>query len=69
MSNVIISQQNDTVDAICHRYYGYTARAVENVYNANPKLCEFGAVLPMGISITMPAIEEKLETESVKLWD
>lgn len=69
MNNVIISQQNDTVDAICHRYYGYTARAVEVVYNANPGLCELGAVLPIGIPIKMPAIDEKKEIETVKLWD
>lgn len=67
--DIVISQQNDTVDAICHRYYGRTARTLEAVYQANPGLADIGPVLPMGTAINMPTVDDKPKTETLNLWD
>lgn len=67
--NTVIAQQNDTIDAICYRYYGYTARAVEAVYDANPGLCELSTMLPIGTPVKMPVINEKRTAATIQLWE
>ena len=65
----IISQKNDTVDAICQRHYGQTTAVTEAVYNANPGLAEQGLTLPAGISITLPDVQPETQESSINLWD
>ena len=67
--DIVISQQYDTVDAICYRYYGRTARTLEAVYQANPGLADIGPVLPIGTAINMPTVDDKPKTETLNLWD
>ena len=54
---IVITQQNDTVDALCWRHYGRTEGTVEAVLEANPGLAELGAMLPLGTAIDLPEIE------------
>lgn len=68
-TDTVHSIQGDTVDAICHRYYGRTSKTVESVYQANPGLAEHGPILPAGTAVVMPVVEEKSTAETVKLWD
>ena len=67
---VVIAHQGDTVDAICHRHYGYTAGVTEAVYAANPRLADFGALLPMGTRVELPEVPPaKPASGLVNLWD
>jgi len=60
----------DMIDAVCRRFYGRGAGAVEAVLEANPGLADLGPVLPPGTVIQLPDLPRPLETiETVKLWD
>ncbi|KWA08344.1 tail protein X [Burkholderia territorii] len=48
------SQQNETVDALCWRWYGRTDGVVEAVLEANPGLADIGLFLPLGFEVEMP---------------
>ena len=64
------SVDGDVVDAVCRRFYGREAGAVEAVLEANPGLAELGPTLPAGIEIHLPDLPRPLETiPTVKLWD
>lgn len=65
----IYAMQEDTLDAICARYYGRTAGVVEPVLKANPGLAEYGVVLPHGTAVDMPEVDSAPRKESVNLWD
>lgn len=68
----IYSQQNDTISRICWREYGQSLGMVEKVLEANPKLCDMPAILPIGTAINIPPVNARSSgviRESVKLWD
>ena len=66
----IIAIQNDTVDQICWREYGRSSGIVEKVLEANPKLAEFGAFIPMGTVVVLPDIQTPQQTkQTIQLWD
>jgi len=69
MSVRVISMQGDTVDLICHRHYGYTQGITEQVLTSNPGLSQFGPILPLGTSITLPEIPVRQEHTLINLWD
>ena len=64
------TSDGDVIDAVCRRYYGREAGAVEAVLEANPGLADLGPVLPAGVLVTLPDLPRPLETiPTVKLWD
>jgi phage tail protein X len=63
------SKDGDMVDAICWRYYGRTAGAVEAVLDANPGLADRGPVLDAGVVIELPDLPEPEPDQGVSLWD
>lgn len=67
----VYAQQHDTVDLICHRFYGATTGTVEKVYAANHGLAALGPVLPHGTPVTLPNINFTPEPthDLVQLWD
>lgn len=66
----VLANQGDTVDAICWRYYGRTAGVVEQVFDTNPGLADFGPVIPHGTRITLPdAAPQAEQRQVVNLWD
>ena len=65
----VIAQQNDTVDAICWRYYGRSAGVVELVLQANPGLADLGAVLPHGTFVLLPDQVPQAKKQLIQLWD
>ena len=70
MSKTITTLQNDTVDAICWREYGRSSGVVEAVLEANPKLAEYGAFIPMGMQVILPEILTPTQTkQTIQLWD
>ncbi|MDR5800064.1 tail protein X [Caballeronia sp. LZ001] len=56
------SQQGDTVDLLCWRFYGRTNGTVEAVLEANPGLADLGLVLPLGTLVNMPELSELTNT-------
>ena len=63
-----ITQQGDTLDLICLRYYGRTAGVGESVLGAHPGLAGLGVVLPHGTAITLPDVAVQTMQETVNLW-
>ncbi|QDQ27715.1 phage tail protein [Chitinimonas arctica] len=64
------AQQGDTVDALCHRYYGRTAGVVEAVLNHNRGVADFGPTLPHGTAVELPELTAPPpSTPLIQLWD
>ncbi|MGP3592958.1 tail protein X [Vagococcus sp. WN89Y] len=63
-----ITQQGDTLDILCLRYYGRTQGVVETVLAANPGLAEHGPVLPHGTTVNLPEVSVAATKETVNLW-
>ena len=59
--------QGDMVDAICKAHYGSEERAPE-VYEANPGLAAWGAVLPAGLLIELPEATPQPVARPIRLW-
>lgn len=65
-----VTRAGDTVDYVAWKFYGSTDnRVTEQVLEANPGLADQGAVLPAGMTITLPEISAPAKTTGVKLWD
>lgn len=66
-----MTKQGDVLDDIAWRQYGVNSWAVvQQVLAANHGLAEYGAVLPAGLTITLPLIENPTTTKkSVSLWN
>ncbi|PTA87409.1 phage tail protein [Kosakonia sp. H7A] len=64
----VITQQGDTLDLLCMRYYGYTQGVVETVLAANPGLADLGVILPYGTPVNLPEAQAPTQTETVNLW-
>lgn len=56
------SQQGDTVDLLCWRFYGRINGTVEAVLEANPGLADLGLMLPLGTLVSMPELGEVAST-------
>ena len=70
MPVTIRANQNETVDALCWRYYGRTAGVTEAVLQANPGLADHGPVLPHGLPVNMPVAQTSApQRQMVNLWD
>ena len=65
---VIYSIQNDSLDAICYRYYGESV--VEEVMAANPQLARADVILPIGTAVILPnIIQTTANKQTIQLWD
>lgn len=70
MQVTVRAYQNDTVDAMCWRYYGRTAGVTEAVLEANPGLADYGPILPQGLVVKMPQAQASTpQRQMVNLWD
>lgn len=65
----IHSLQGDTIDMICHRYYGRTSGVTEQVLTANPGLADKGPVLPTGTVVNLPDRAPAAQKKLINLWD
>lgn len=65
------TKDGDVLDAICARHYGDTPHRVEAVLDANPGLAAHGPVLPSGILIELPVVEDDATDApaTIRLWD
>lgn len=65
-----LTSAGDMLDEICQRFYGQQSGAVETVLAANRGLADLGPVLPVNVSIVLPAIPEPAkEAQPIRLWD
>jgi phage tail protein X len=66
----VIAQQNDTLDLLCWRHLGSTAGVVEQALQINPGIASLGALLPMGMPVSLPEQPPKASTlQMINLWD
>ena len=65
------TRDGDVLDDIVWRHYGVqNAAMLRAVFAVNPGLAEQSEVLPKGIEIVLPDIEQPAnETQSIALWD
>jgi phage tail protein X len=60
---------NEMVDTIAYKTYGATAGYTEAILAANPGLADECPLLPAGITITLPDLnDEAPQIQTVKLW-
>jgi len=70
MPVAVRTNQNDTVDALCWRFYGRTAGVTEAVLEANPGLADYGPILPLGLVVNMPEAQTSApQRQMVQLWN
>lgn len=43
------TKENEMLDYICWKHYGYSSGAVEEVLLENPGIAEYGSFLPTGL--------------------
>lgn len=58
------TKENEMLDYICWKHYGYSSGAVEEVLLENPGLAKYASFLPAGLKIKLPKIQ-KISKESV----
>lgn len=61
------AMQGDTLDLLCHRYYGTTQGVTETVLAANPGIAE-QIFLDAGQVVELPEVSESAQQETVQLW-
>jgi phage tail protein X len=65
----VVSQQGDSLDLICWRFYGNT-HAIEAVLEKNPHVAFLAPILPTGTLVVMPDIATSATTtDTLQLWD
>lgn len=65
-----LSKDGDTADRIAWAVYGrQNDRLTETLLDANPGLCEYGPILPAGVTVIIPDAPEPGVTTTVRLWD
>lgn len=64
----VTSKQGDTLDMICHRYFGYTRAITEDVMAMNPHI-KNTAVLESGVTIVLPIAKPVQTLPLIQLWD
>lgn len=70
MPVAIRTNQNETVDALCWRFYGRTAGVTEAVLDANHGLADHGPILPQGLVVNMPEAQTSApQRQMVQLWN
>lgn len=61
--------QGDTADLICYRELGHTAGVTEQLYELNPRLADYGPILPSGLLITLPDTPQRSQAQGINVWD
>lgn len=60
--------EGDILERICNRHYPGISNATVAVLAANRGLAKLGAVLPKGITITLPVLTPPADTNTYTLW-
>ncbi|MCL6284705.1 tail protein X [Ruegeria sp. 2012CJ41-6] len=63
------TKDGDVLDAVCTKHYGDLSWRIEDVIAANPGLSARGAVLPSGLLIELPPVEDAApQRPTLRLW-
>lgn len=63
------TDQDETLDYVCWKFYGQQSGAVELVLAANPSLADLGPVMPINTTITLPDLPQPAtELQPIRLW-
>lgn len=65
----VIARQGDTLDRLVWERYGQRPGALEATLQVNPGLADLGAVLPVGVRVSLPEINAAPATAAVRLWE
>ncbi|WP_164273760.1 tail protein X [Stenotrophomonas sp. B1-1] len=69
----VMALQGDTLDALCHRHLGTTARMVEKALALNYGISLHGPILPLGTAVELPEVPTPspgaVARPLVQLWD
>lgn len=65
---IVMTQQGDTVDLICLRYFGFTSGVTEQVMTLNPQLHNYDLVLPKEVDIQLPSAPKRSQKQVIQLW-
>lgn len=69
MPDIHTSRMGETVDMICHNYYGQTSVVTEMVLEANENI-SLTSILAIGTEVILPEYTIKSTSDQlVKLWD
>ncbi|WP_321336598.1 tail protein X [Breoghania sp.] len=68
MAQVYRTKDGDSVDKVCFDYYGKSSLTTEAVFEANRGLAAHGPLLPAGLDIVLPDIEEPAATPIIRVW-
>ena len=65
-----ITIQNDTLDRVAYRVLGnkVDSELLKAIYAANPRLAEFGPVLPARVTVIVPDAPQPTASK-IQLWD
>ena len=63
------TKENEMLDLICWRHYGFTDGVVELVLIENTGLAEYGSFLPAGLKIKLPVIQKTVQKSKLKIWE
>lgn len=66
--SIYISKEEDVLDLICFRTYGYAPGAMEAVLERNPFLADFLGFLPAGLEIILPDLSNTPQKNIVRIW-
>ncbi|WP_110974780.1 tail protein X [Acinetobacter sp. WCHAc060042] len=65
-----LTKAGDMLDEIAYLYYGNTNnKVVERILEVNFGISQYDALLPAGVLIELPEVQQSTETRKVKLWD
>ncbi|MDH0657529.1 tail protein X [Acinetobacter johnsonii] len=65
-----LTKAGDMLDEIAYLYYGNTNnKVVERILEVNFSISQYDALLPAGVLIELPEVQQSTETRKVKLWD
>lgn len=63
-----LTKEGERLDMICKAHYGRES-AVHDVLEANRHLAKVGPVLPAGLIIDLPELQDPVTRKVVRLWD
>lgn len=66
MPQIYTTKEGDMVDAIAFEHYGRHRGTTEAIYEANRGLAAHPLVLPAGLNITLPDLDETQVNEPVR---
>ncbi|RXJ70642.1 phage tail protein [Veronia nyctiphanis] len=64
----VLTQQGDTLDLVCWRYFNTTAGITEEVLSLNPHIEQNSPFIPHGTAVELPEYHAPIKP-TIHLWD